>query len=181
MKASWDNQICLQQVVLADLRGLWSYCPPCPSLLGRQFCVCWQGERSRWATQGETSRWTSSALDPSFSFQESVQCWEPGTMRQGCCCCRRHHNAAVPGAFASLSPGVRFSTVLCAQLRVTLPRVASAQRVRPPEGTGSWPHGTAGTVPALSREALWDQLIPTHCGRSFPGTKKPVLVCDQIP
>lgn len=29
--------------------------------------------------------------------------------------------------------------------------------------------------------ALPDQLIPTHCGRSFPGTGKPALVCDQIP
>lgn len=36
-------------------------------------------------------------------------------------------------------------------------------------------------LPGGHGAVLLDQLIPIHCGRSFPGTEKPFLVCDQIP
>lgn len=48
--------------------------------------------------------------------------------------------------------------------------------------TNACPHRSSPvTLPGGRGAALPDQLIPTHCGRSFPGTGKPALVCDQIP
>lgn len=48
--------------------------------------------------------------------------------------------------------------------------------------TNACPHRSSPvTLPGGRGAALADQLIPTHCGRSFPGTGKPALVCDQIP
>jgi len=115
----------------------------------------------------------SGLLFPAVGVSSHV--WEPGVMLRGSCCCGR----AMSAAFAAPVRPQR----LRAQLRVTVParpHVASAQGTSPSEGTGRRTRGLAAAIPALSREALSDRLVPARGGRSFPGTTKPALVCDQV-
>lgn len=129
--------------------------PTRASLLGRKLQIWWQGKEAQWVMQGESSGWTSSALEP--------------------------------------LPAVRVSSV-CSIGAVAIEQFlawGSAPGPCPSEATAPFrgsreinacPHRSSPITLLGGRgAALPDQLIPTHCGRSFPGTGKPALVCDQIP
>lgn len=129
---------------------------------------------------GPAQPWIPAALSSKRCKELRLQPWEPGVMLQVC----RRHDQAVPAAFAALVWG---SVAVCRgsgrrPSEATRRFCARNESFRGNGERNARPRRSGPSILLGGRGAvLPDQLIPTHCGRSFPGTQKPALVCDQIP